>query len=243
MYADSGPRIKERILVRYPWLAPTTGSMGGGLLFVWRSGSVESERSVPAPTGGGFMTKGAKNRERATGLTQVSATDFLTGGELIILGPAVAGAKHLYDIWKEGRPLVKPSDPLGFAVSDCATQGGQHTLTVFCQNFGVHGVFVDAIFLSDPKGHASTANLIPREGTIFEKSANNASFTTGPAGGQSNPLPVLIPSGEKACFQVAFPFFAPNRAKKPYGELTVRYTVLGVAADDLKKAVEFSVRP
>jgi len=189
------------------------------------------------------MTKAAKNREPATGLTQVPATDFLTGAELIALGgPTVAGAKHLYDIWKEGRPPVKPSDPLGFAVSVCVTQSGQHTLTVFCQNFGVHGVYVDGISVSDPKDHPSTANLIPREGTIFEKPGHDASFPTGPTGGQSKPLPVLIPSGEKACFQIAFPVFAPNRAKKPYGELTVRYTVLGVAADDLKKAVEFSVR-
>jgi len=189
------------------------------------------------------MTKGAKNREPATGLTHEPATGYVPGGELIILGPAVAGAKHLYDIWKEGRPLVKPSDPLGFAVIDCVTQGGQHTLTVLCQNFGVHGVYVDGIFLSDPEKHPSTTTLIPREGTIFEKPKDDASFRTGAAGGQSGPLPVLIPSGEKACFQIVFPVFVPNRAKKPYGELTVRYTVLGVADDKLKKAVEFSVRP
>lgn len=190
------------------------------------------------------MTKAAKNREPATGLTQKPAYAFFTGAELaVVLGPTVAGAKHMYDIWKEGRPPVKPSDPLGYAVSDCVTQSGQHTLTILCQNFGVHGVYVDGISVSDPKAHASTANLIPHEGTILEKPKDGASYSTGAAGGQSKPLPVLIPAGEKACFQIVFPVFGPDRAKKPYGELTVKYTVLGVANKDLHNAVEFSVRP
>ena len=158
------------------------------------------------------MSKAAKNQEPATSIKQVPATAFLTGAELVVLGgPAVAGAKHLYDIWKEGRPPVKPSDPLGFAVSNCVTLDGQHTLTFFCQNFGVHGVYVDSISLSDPKDHASTTHLVRCQGTIFEEGAHNTTFTDNPdrAVAQSAPLPVLIPSGEKACFQIAFPVFAP----------------------------------
>lgn len=168
-----------------------------------------------------------------------------TGVEVLLAGPAIAGAKHVYDIWKEGHPEVKPSDPLTFAVLDSVSQNDRHTLTVLCDNLGVHGVYVDSFTMTDPKGVDIRAKVIPMADTILEPRGPGPSFdTAAPAAKKSSSPAIRIPPGKRACLEVEFGRFSPQRMeKKPFGKFEVHYTVAGVADNDLKKSVEFSVRP
>jgi len=169
------------------------------------------------------MAKTTKDRRDPTAFT---------GAELALVQPAVALAKHMSDAWKEGRPVVSPSDPLTFVVSDSETNSSGHKLTLTCSNLGAHGVYVENVIVSDPAAIDATTRL-HKDPSAF--------------GDRSGPLvylPTLVPSGATVTLKVEIsPLPADRLKKKPFGELSVSYTVLGVAKSGLKTQVEFCVRP
>ena len=173
------------------------------------------------------MARSTKDQQGPTGFG---------GAELVLVAPAVALAKHVYDAVKEGRPAVSPSDPLTFGVADSVTSPSGHSLALKCSNLGAHGVYVEDIVVSDPADVEVTAAARKKESASF-------SFDTH----ESVPpvlLPILVPSGGSVILVVAIsPFSTVRMKKKPYGKLSVSYTVLGVASSGLKREVEFSVRP
>ncbi|MGH9452753.1 MAG: hypothetical protein ACRD2O_02145 [Terriglobia bacterium] len=185
------------------------------------------------------MARATKNQGR---VNDVTAPEAVFPAAVIPAGVTVA--KQIYDNWKEGKPQVKPSEPLVFAVLDSVSQADKHTLTVLCENLGVHGVYVDNFLMTDPKGVGIRAKVIQLRDTIREPQGGPTFDSGAPAAKKSNSLIVLIPPDKKAGFEVEFGRFSPERMeKKPFGKFEVHYTVLGVAEKDLKTPVEFSVRP
>ncbi len=160
-------------------------------------------------------------------------------GAEILIGPGVTLGKAIYDALATGRPAVKPDDPLRFAVMESATAGTVHTLRMLVSNLGAHGVYVDRLEITDPKGRSAAATVIESPDTILSPSM---SF----GGGHSTPLavPFLLGSGKRALLEVsASPSWSAGPKAKRYGTIRVHFTVLGVAADDLKADVDFAVRP
>lgn len=184
------------------------------------------------------MAKSRKAQDSTTASTGPQAL-----GPLVVVPAGVAAASKLYDVWKARQAEFAASEPLEFAVLTSVSQDTKHTVTILCENRGIHGVYLDKFLMTDPKGMNAGTKAVPMSETILE--SESMSYQ-GPAGStRFLPLPVLLPPGKKACVEVEFDRFTPERLKKgkTFGTLEVHYVVLGVAKADLNVAVEFSVRP
>jgi hypothetical protein len=164
-----------------------------------------------------------------------------TGTEHVLVKAAITLAAHIHNAWKERRPVVPPSDPLTFGVADCATGGDGHTLAIVCLNRGDHGVYLENVIVSDPADVDSTARVHTKEYSAMGYDSSSDKPVPVPL---PPLLPILVPSGDTAILVVTISRLSKIRMKKkPFGKLSVSYTVVGVASVDLKKEVEFSVRP
>ena len=161
-------------------------------------------------------------------------TAIVPGAESVLVAPAVSAAKYLYDAWKEGRPAITPSDPLTFGVASTVTETSGHTLILNCSNLGAHGVYLEGISVVEPHEIEASALVVPAIESI-----NQPHFLA-----KDECLPILLPSGSEAVLRVRLSALPADRMqKKPYGQLSVAYTVAGVASSGLKKQVAFAIRP
>lgn len=175
------------------------------------------------------MAKDTKNRHEPSAFT---------GTEHALVKAATALAAHVHNAWKERRPVVPPSDPLTFGVADSATGRDGHTLAIVCLNRGDHGVYLENVIVSDPADVDSTARVQTKEYSSISLGSSDKPVPLPPL------LPILVPPGDTAILVVTISRLSNIRMKKkPFGKLSVSYTVVGVASADLKKEVEFSVRP
>ena len=174
------------------------------------------------------MAKATKDQHKPTGFG---------GAELVLVGPAVALAKHVYDAVKEGRPALSPDAPLTFGVADSVTSPSGHCLVLMVSNLGAHGVYVEDVIVSDPADVEVTGRVRKKE---------HSSMSLDHSHGSDGPpvlLPILVPSGGSVILVVTIsPLSTVRMKKKPFGKLSVSYTVLGLASTGLKHEVEFSVR-
>jgi hypothetical protein len=161
-------------------------------------------------------------------------------GDVLAAGGVLIGvSKHAYDAWKQNQPVVKPSEPLTAAIANSVNRGGTFILTLYCQNLGAHGVYLEELAVSDPKGASCGAAVIAVHGTFYEPG-----FGGGAGERQPLPLPILLPAGKTVCIEASIGGFPKERlAKKPFGKLKLSYTVLGVAESGLARDIEYSVRP
>lgn len=162
----------------------------------------------------------------------------MDAGLLILTGPLVAGAKYLYDARKDTLAQVKPSEPLRFAVLDVQRRNGVYLFTLMCRNFGGHGVYLETFEAKDPVAAKTTASILRRSGTFYQPPIGHGSPADVPV------LPVLLPGGEAVCIQVELEGVdAARLKKKPYGKLSVSYTVLGVNESGLTASIAYSIPP
>ena len=161
----------------------------------------------------------------------------MDGGLSVLMGPTIAGAKHVYDAVKEAQAQIKANDPLRFTVLDCQRKQDGHELQILCKNCGQHGVYLEKLVLKDPVlGSVSTSVRARDSFMSFPRSSSDHQ--------QSPVLPVLVPGGEEVRLAIQLLKLDPERLKrKPCGKLVASYTVLGVAETGLDRQIEFSIPP
>lgn len=156
----------------------------------------------------------------------------------------VSGSKFAYDVRKDMSVAQKPEEPLFVSVIGTRTINDKHELVIEVKNLGVHGVYLEAIESKDPKD----VNVL----TYFHvKNADKHEvFEEKPMGmGVGHPqfgkpiLPTFLSPQNSQYLKVEFDKFNLERIEsKPYGKLTLKYTVAGVAKSGLEIAIPFSIR-
>jgi hypothetical protein len=153
-----------------------------------------------------------------------------------LLAPIVELAKYVYDAVRERRHAVLPTAPLTFGVADSVTSLSGHSLKLDCSNLGAHGVYVEDVVVLDPVDVEVKFKETAREQEI-------APFDFGTESVPPVRLPILVPAGGSVILVVPIsPFSTVRMKEKPFGKLSISYTVLGAAKAGLKHEVEFSVR-
>ena len=170
-----------------------------------------------------------------------------------VLSALAAAGKLGYNVYEGSGTAPDPAKPLLISVLATRTTEDSHDLVLLINNLGVHGVYVDDISVTQPKGvpvQAVMQKEIPRDYSLLKRHPweryGTGGFGYSSSTDEKNPaeaLPIFVAANEEVCLVVQIKQFDERRLeKKPYGKLELEYAVSGVAKSGLSETIEFSVR-
>ncbi|CCN68974.1 hypothetical protein [Vibrio nigripulchritudo] len=154
---------------------------------------------------------------------------------------AVQGGRFVYDFFKDKSGVINPENPVVVSLLGSQTVDLKHQLVVGLSNLGSHGVYIEELVGKDPEdiNFTSFSHQINNSFNIF------SDFSAGAIapGKKVKSTPIFIPAGEKEVILIEIDKFDEERLiSKPFGTITAKMTVAGVAKANLEFDIEFSVR-
>lgn len=179
----------------------------------------------------------AKKNENSKKDARENVTTPMAVFETLTAGALISAGKFAYDASKDAYVALKPDKPLQVTVEDSDTQDSKHRVTAVVANLGLHAVYLESVYVADPKGVDVDVIRIedPKIGWDV------AELGQGPtAEAPTVPFPVRLMSERSVRLGLRIDTLPVKRLKsKPFAILACNYTVLGIAAKP--KRHEFGV--